>query len=262
MSESSGAAAFWPAFATVARRPKWIAALLLVLAVAAAFAGLGRWQLERSFAAAAVNEIDTESAVPLVELTEPARSVTGDQLGRVVEVSGEFAPDGFVSLSSRLQHGEQGAWLVGRLLVEGGPEPLSLAVALGWAPTTEEARDAVPAVGEPVELRGRYLPTEPPRLEDVEAGERSALSIADLVNTWPEYTGTVYGGYLIADDAPAGLETIDAPPPLPEAQVNLLNLFYAIEWVVFAGFAAYLWYRLVRDEVEKEAEAAADAKVD
>jgi hypothetical protein len=41
--------------------------------------------------------------------------------------------------------------------------------------------------------------------------------------------------------------------------VNLLNVFYAIEWVVFAGFAIFLWYRLVRDTWEREQEEAAEA---
>jgi hypothetical protein len=33
-------------------------------------------------------------------------------------------------------------------------------------------------------------------------------------------------------------------------------VFYALEWAIFAGFAIYLWYRLVRDVVEREAEPA------
>ena len=42
-----------------------------------------------------------------------------------------------------------------------------------------------------------------------------------------------------------------------EVELNLLNVFYALEWALFAGFAIYLWYRLVRDVVEREqAEAA------
>jgi surfeit locus 1 family protein len=50
-------------------------------------------------------------------------------------------------------------------------------------------------------------------------------------------------------------------------QLNLLNVFYAIEWVIFGGFAIYLWYRLVRDAVERDDEeatagSAADATVD
>ena len=40
-------------------------------------------------------------------------------------------------------------------------------------------------------------------------------------------------------------------PPLPVGAINWLNLFYAVEWVVFAGFAIFFWYRLVRDDWEK-----------
>jgi surfeit locus 1 family protein len=36
-------------------------------------------------------------------------------------------------------------------------------------------------------------------------------------------------------------------------------VFYAIEWVVFAGFAVYLWYRLVKDQYEREMEDALEA---
>jgi hypothetical protein len=62
----------------------------------------------------------------------------------------------------------------------------------------------------------------------------------------------VYGGYVISDDPPPGLQQIPSPPPDREVSLNLLNLFYAAEWVLFAGFAVFLWWRLVRDEWEKE----------
>ena len=38
-----------PTFFQVARRPKWIGALVISLAVAAVFAAFGQWQLERTF---------------------------------------------------------------------------------------------------------------------------------------------------------------------------------------------------------------------
>jgi hypothetical protein len=40
-----------------------------------------------------------------------------------------------------------------------------------------------------------------------------------------------------------------------------LNIFYAIEWVVFAGFAVFLWYRLVRDAWEREEELREEAAI-
>ena len=76
----------------------------------------------------------------------------------------------------------------------------------------------------------------------------------ELINLWSQAPDGVYGGYLILDSAPAGLELIDAPEPVTEVGLNLLNVFYAIEWVVFAGFAIFLWYRLVRDAWELENE--------
>ena len=49
----------------------------------------------------------------------------------------------------------------------------------------------------------------------------------------------------------SGTPDSTAVPPLPVGAINWLNLFYAVEWVVFAGFAIFFWYRLVRDDWEK-----------
>jgi surfeit locus 1 family protein len=53
---------------------------------------------------------------------------------------------------------------------------------------------------------------------------------------------------------------IDAPPPNTEVSLNLLNVFYALEWAFFAGFAIFLWWRLVKDVWEEE--SAQEATVD
>ena len=41
-----------------------------------------------------------------------------------------------------------------------------------------------------------------------------------------------------------------------------MNFLYAIEWVIFGGFAIFLWYRLVKDAWEEENEAAATELAD
>ena len=56
--------------------------------------------------------------------------------------------------------------------------------------------------------------------------------------------------------------SISSPPPEESVELIWLNVFYAVEWVVFAGFAIVLWYRLVRDAVERERDAAAEAEAD
>ena len=84
-----------------------------------------------------------------------------------------------------------------------------------------------------------------------------AMSVAALYNLWRDVDGAdVYEAYVIAADPPPGLEAIFSPPPVDDVSLNWLNVFYAVEWIVFAGFAVYLWYRLVRDAKEREIDAA------
>jgi cytochrome oxidase assembly protein ShyY1 len=238
-----------PGFWAVARRPRWIAALLLALAIAAGFSALGQWQLARSVASAPVDRADTETPVNLTSLAKPRTPVTDTQLGRMVSVTGTLASNDFVVLSNRLNGGTAGFWLVGHLTTGGGAE---LAVALGWAPTRAGAVAAEASASITSPLIGRYLPSEPPDQPDVDKGVQSAASIPAFINQWSHFGGSVYGGYVVARAPVAGLEKIDSPAPSQEVSLNWLNVFYAAEWAIFAGFAIYLWYRLVKDEVEKE----------
>ena len=246
------ASRFW----AIARRPRWIAALLLCLALAAGFAALGQWQLSRSVDnAPVVDAPDTEDAVPLDSIAEPQTAVTPSQLGRRVTVEpGDLVAEDFVVVTDRNNGGpDQGAVLVGHLVAADG---VTLVVALGWAGDAESAlaAAAVPSWSG-VPLVGRYLPSEPPSDSDFEEGERSAISVAELINLWPE-ASPAYGGYLILETPWPGLDPVYSPEPEREVGLNVLNVFYAIEWVIFAGFAIYLWYRLVRDVVEREQDEA------
>jgi cytochrome oxidase assembly protein ShyY1 len=239
------ASAFW----AVARRPRWIAALLLCLGIAAGFAALGQWQLSRSVDNSQAQGPDTEETVSLDSIAEPQSAVTPDQFGRQVTVSGAFVTGDFIVVSDRNNGGsDQGSTVLGHFVTDDG---VSLVVALGWTPDPE------PGFGsfEQGQLTGRYLPSEAPSDSDFEAGERSAISVAELINIWPDAV-PAYGGYLVLDQPADGLQQIYSPTPSQEISLNLLNIFYAIEWVVFAGFAIYLWYRLVRDVVERERDEA------
>ena len=48
--------------------------------------------------------------------------------------------------------------------------------------------------------------------------------------------------------------TLDQLPPVGTFTA-LRNLLYALEWWVFAGFAAFLWWRYVRDVMQETADA-------
>jgi surfeit locus 1 family protein len=245
---------------SIARRPRWLAALALALGIAAAFAALGQWQLERSFERGTVEGQVTEAVVALESVAQPQLPVETIASGQLVRVSLKFVPGDFLVLTDRLDVAGPATWVVGNAIVQGGRDDgTSLAVALGWVESVDaaasmiQALDAAPPAGV---FEGRYLPSESPQLSDFEEGQRSAIAVAELMNLWADAPAGVYGGYLIASEPPAGLERIDAPAPSTEVTVNLLNIFYAIEWVVFGGFAVFLWWRLVRDEWEAQSEAA------
>ncbi|TQL45066.1 SURF1 family protein [Homoserinimonas aerilata] len=249
----------------VARRPRWIAALLLALAIAAAFAALGQWQLERSIDRGEIVTRETETVVPLESVAEPQSPVSAASDGQRVSLSGRLVPGDYLVLSQRLNGGEFGFWVAGHLVVGGA----DLAVAVGWAESEADAASVVDSLvadaPAEVHLQGRYIVGEAPQETDYIAGRLDTMAPAAFVNLWPQLSdGGIYNGYLVLDspadvgEAAAGLVAIDSHTPDPEVQINWLNIFYAAEWVVFAGFAVFLWWRLVKDAWELEtAEAQA-----
>ena len=257
---------------SVARRPRWIALLVLALAVSAGFAALGQWQLQRSIASGAVVERETETVRPLGEVTEPQSPTREGQVGQLVEVGGELVPGDYSVLSERVNGGDEGHWVVGHLQTDDA----ALAVALGWAADEEQAASVVadlesgavtpvgpgPGSGSGsagITLTGRYVAPEAPQLTDFESSERSVMAPSALVNEWADFEGRAYSGYLVSGAEVRGLELIDAPEPEQEVSLNWLNLFYAAEWAVFSIFAVFLWYRLVKDAWEREVDEREEA---
>jgi surfeit locus 1 family protein len=77
--------------------------------------------------------------------------------------------------------------------------------------------------------------------------------LAELVNLYSSEQVQSFAGFLaIAGEPGFGLTPIQLPPPEAGTQVNWLTLFYAVEWVLFAGFAVFLWWRLVQDQRIRE----------
>jgi surfeit locus 1 family protein len=244
---------------SVARRPRWIAALLLALAIAAGFAALGQWQVGRAVQTATVVVVPDETVTPLSKVATPQKEVTDRAAGQIVSVVGRRVAGDTYVVSDRVNFGVTGYWVIGHLVAKNGA---SVAVALGWTKTkakADAAAEALKAGAPTATVVGRYQPTEPPDQNDFEKNARSVVSIPWLINEWKVVTPTAYGGYIVERTAPAGLTAIQSVRPVNDVTLDWLNIFYAIEWVLFAGFAIYLWYRLVKDAFEREEEARLDS---
>jgi len=236
--------------------------LVFVLAVAAVFAWLGKWQVERAVISSAQNSIPDQRAVPLSTLASPGVPITEAAAARRVTVEAQLDTSSVMVLKNRLNFGANGYWVIGRLTTFTNNELASLPAALGWAPTREVADVAVASIRDSLTaeaflpIMGRLMPPQQPTVPDPGADptELTTMSVAALANIWPLTVPAYYEGYLVLDEPPAGLETIESMPVITDASLNWLNVFYAIEWVVFAGFAFFLWYRLVRDALQRERE--------
>jgi surfeit locus 1 family protein len=265
---------FPPTLREVMLRPRWLAMLALCLAVAGVFAWLGQWQLARAIDSDPPPPGQTEQVRELAEVVAPGEYLAEPLVGQLTDAVGTWVPGDFLVVGSRFNDDVEGFWVTGQLRIAGAASPTSLAVAIGWAPTREVADAAAGALEDAVaenpdaavEVRGRLISDEGPGLPPggADPQEMNRMSPAALLARWHDIEGLeVYRPYLAAlspeMSGDAGLDAITSSAPEELSPVNWLNIFYAIEWAVFAGFAFYLWYRLARDAWEKELEALEDA---
>lgn len=275
VTDPAGAAAadpevFPPTLREVMVRPQWIGMLLLCLVVAGVFAWLGQWQLGRAIDTDPPPPGATEQVRPLDEVAQPGEYLPEPLVGQRVETAGSWVPGDFLVVESRFNDGVEGYWVTGQLRLSATERPTSIAVALGWAATEDEALAAIERLeaeasdprSEPVDVTGRLIsdegPLPPPSGADPQTMTR--MSPAALLGRWHDVDDLdVYRPYLASSAPFGGLTAIASPAPDESSNVNWLNIFYAAEWAVFAGFAFYLWYRLARDAWEKEVEDLEDA---
>lgn len=273
--------------ARVLVRPKWLGVLALALVIASIFAWLGRWQLESAFLSLEhgqnVAQDATQPPVGLGELAQPQERVADAAVGRQVTFEGVVDARDFDVVADRLQGETLGYWVIGHVAVtddEAGASAAAdqapgLAVAVGWTRDEATARElatrlqSAAGAGE-LELAGRLEYGQAPQVnrgDDPQA--LTAMAPTHLINRWAEPAAENYGVYVSLDDesmrAVVGSTSRTAqigaitPQALEAPQLNWLNIFYAIEWALFAGFAIFMWWRLARDEFEKERREASEA---
>lgn len=255
-----------PTFWQVARRPQWILALVLVMGLAGGFAWLGKWQLERAVISSQNNAKHVDTVVDLDSISQPGAPLTEAAAGHLVSTKAQLDRSTLTIVTDRMNGDARGFWLVGKLDTESG----ALAAALGWASSqqviesvkTRLQSETVIQAFVPVE--GRLMPSEAPAVpgSNMSPFTITTMLVAQLINVWPETSVDYYSGYLVSTQPVEGLTAIVSTPPVSDATYNWLNIFYAIEWIVFAGFAFYVWYRLVRDRRERELELNALTRSD
>jgi cytochrome oxidase assembly protein ShyY1 len=260
-----------------ALKPRWIAGFVFAIAISGVFVLLSQWQFGRSTSPEVPVNPATEQVQPLTDTLQPGEFFHGTDADQMVSAQGTYDPDKQVLVPGRLHGGKTGYWVVSAFAVDGAPALSGAAasprtwipVARGWV---AEPGDAAAPPSGLIELTGRLLPSEAPLPGKAPApGEATAVSVAELINYWevssyPGFvaaTAEVAGGADVSPAAvPGDLLPLNIGPQPPAQQINWLNLFYSLEWVVFAGFALFIWWRLVKDDYHRDLEDILDEEYD
>ncbi len=248
--------------------PRMLGAHLLALVAVTAALLLAAWQLAAWDAGrdAEARDLSRIEPVTITEALGPDDPFLGDLVGQPVVLEGRWL-DGTVLVSDRESDGRDGYWVVTPLQVEATGS--ALPVVRGWtasetevpaAPAGEAAMvaylqppegrvitdadpadDVVPQLRTAdlqqqveVDLYGAYAVVPPPAPEAIAPGD------------WPH-------GQDATNDGTDGLEpaTVEQLPPVGQT-TGLRNLLYGLEWVVFAGFAGFIWWQFVRDSRRRD----------
>lgn len=232
-----------------ALRPRFLGLLGLVLVVGVAFVVLGRWQLgvaEQTAHREAVEAARAQTPVALTSVLRPNERFRGELSSRPVTATGRYT-DGQVVVPDRRLDGRAGAWVVTPFVVDGSGG--TIAVLRGFV---EDAAAAEPPPTGPLTITGGLAPGESPSRTPVGPGQVASVDLSVLVNTW---SGDLYNGFVFLEEEDPEAEATAltrVPTPLGETGIRWRNAAYAVQWWIFAGFALWLWWRMVRDEARRE----------
>jgi cytochrome oxidase assembly protein ShyY1 len=243
-----------------ALKPRWLGLFAFLVVVVGACVQLGLWQLQiaqdQGLADALRKAREARPAV-IDSIVGPHEPFPNDQSNRAVTATGRYAASDQFLVGPRRLDGRSGWWVVTPLVVaETGAR---LAVVRGFL---ADPSAVPPPAGGAVAVEGTLAPGESPAAApvDVPAGAVEMLGSIDLsvmVNRWP---GDLYNAFVFAQaeraasgagmPVAAGLQRV--PPPEVTGGLKWRNAAYAMQWWVFGGFAVFMWWRMVRDDAQRE----------
>lgn len=242
-----------------ALKPRWLGLFALLVLVVVTFTQLGLWQLhvaqDQGLADALRTSREARPA-PIDTVVRPHQAFPNPQSNRAVTAIGEYAPQDQFLVGPRRLDERQGYWVVTPLVVQ--ESGARLAVVRGFV---ADPSDVGVAPAGQVVVDGSLAPGESPAAAPTGAATEpqevlGSIDLSILVNRWP---GDLYNAFVFAQSEKlatgagispaAGLARV--PPPEVTGGLKSRNVAYALQWWVFAGFAAFMWFRMVRDDAQQ-----------
>lgn len=238
-----------------------------MLVLVTCFVGLSAWQVNR---AQHKNDVTESAGVDEVKDFNDVMNAQAPMLGILadqrVALSGHWIPDAQVVVPDRVLDGESGYWVVtmfapdeahlGEGVEAGDAQDKTIAIPVLRGFTTDEstAMHSRAAEGK-VELTARIGPIEGPQPgNDLPEGQVHTVSTSQIINLFPDLL--TYSGFLLPESAQGaaasvGTDGLSFVPPTTtrdEGGFDLQSAVYAVEWLIFAAMALYMWWQLLRDD--------------
>lgn len=242
-----------------ALKPRWLGLFAVVLAVMVSFTLLGLWQLSVARDQGRAEQVRATPTLPVADVAAVLTPHTpfpqgGD--GRRITATGRYDGSAQVLVTPRLLGGKRGYWVVTPLVVRSTGARLAIVRGFVTAPAQAVAPDSAAEVtvsgtltaGEsPAQVTSRSATALP-------AGQMTNLDLSLLVNRWP---GALYNAFVFATkevpDVTSAASPVVQRVPTPAGAgggLSWRNTAYAFQWWAFALFAAYMWWRMVRDDYQ------------
>ncbi len=250
-------------------KPRWLGLLGLLLVILVAFTFLGLWQLSVARDDARKEAVEAAPRQPVAALASvltPHGEFPATASGRRVEAVGRYDAAGQVLVADRRLDGAPGFWVVTPLVV--ADTGARVAVLRGFV---RAAPAPAPVTDADVTVLGTLAPGESPvsSSQPLPPGQLPSVDLGHLVNVWD---GPIYNAFVFAvsetpdasaagpagSSAGGGLERVP-PPPVPSG-LTLRNAAYAVQWWVFGLFAAWMWWKMVREDHRRDALGRAEPR--
>ena len=217
---------------------KWVALTILMLVLIVAFGLLSRWQWARA-------QRDRVDAAPVAasQVITPGSALPSSAYGARVAATGTYDAAHQILVA----HGNGTFWVVTPLRTTSG-DALPVARATVTSPDDPAVADvtagAVAVVGVAQPFEG-----DPGTPSTLPAGQTDRLTASGLALPY-----AAAGGWVALESqtpAPA-VATVPVQPPVSEessASIRLQNASYALQWLLFAGFVVFFWWRMLRDDL-------------
>jgi len=229
----------------LAATPRWITLGLIALIFALAAIGLGRWQWDRTQDIVGAEQAARAEAVAVETLTEVGEEFDNPLIGRPILASGTYLADQQVAVLSRSVDDRPGVWVLAPLQLTDGSV---VAVVRGWAPDIT----AAPVPSGQVEVAGIWHPSERfYRDEPIREDGVFAISTERLRDKW---NLPLRPGFIMVTSQQPQSDLVPVPQTVQTAGAPfpIQNAFYAVQWLVFAGFAGFVYVRWLRMEASAD----------